>query len=627
MIFSLIEYKQRLLPSFLFTTLFFFWAAFSTVCQKNLIQRVDPPNWWVGMETDTVELLITKNTPFDIEYKVISDNATVVHQESARNPKYNYVTIVVSAQAEPGPIEFELSGKGIKKKSRYAYPLLKRSGNMPRKVTAADNMYLVFPDRFANGDDKNDSADGMYEKADRTALKGRHGGDLKGIEDHLDFIEDMGMTALWINPVLENNQHRESYHGYAATDSYRIDPRFGTNEQFRSLVEKCHSRNIKVVWDVVYNHWGDEHQLFKELPDSNWIHWFPEFTRTSYRAEVLMDPYASQEDRKIFSDGWFDRHMPDLNQQDPHLARYLIQNSIWWVEFAGLDAFRIDTYAYPDQHFMSRLNQSVKREFPDLFIFGETWVQSSPVQAWFTKGRRLGQPFDSHLDGVTDFQWYYAVTKALNENFGWEEGLRRIELTIAHDYLYEDIQQNVTFLDNHDLGRFYSMTGEDFGKWKIGMSLLGSMRGIPCVYYGNEILMTGFTDPDAHVRKDFPGGWKDDPVNLFRPEEMNSQQKEAYDFTCRLFQWRKKNPWMGEASTVQFVPENNIYVYFRKKDERTLMCIYNMNDDARDVHLSRFRETMGTSVSGTDIISNARVQLENSIRIDGKSAWLIELIP
>lgn len=624
MIFSHNEYKQKLI-----TPLFFIFIGIFTSCtaQKNFIQRVDPPNWWTDMEMDTIELLIEKNTTEKLIFSSKSKAIQILSQTEAKNTLYTYLTIAIQQNGAEENAEINFTGPTKKLNGSFVFPIHKRRGKFPLEVTAADNMYLLFPDRFANGDPTNDSKEGMLEKADRNELKGRHGGDLAGVEQHLDFIEKMGMTALWLNPILENNQPKESYHGYAATDSYKVDPRLGTNEQFVKLVKTCQDRGIKMVWDVVYNHWGNQHHLFKNLPDSNWVHWFDSFTRTNYRSEVLMDPNASALDKKIMTDGWFDTHMPDLNQQDEHLAKYLIQNSIWWVEYAGLDAFRIDTYPYPDQKFMAQLNQSLKREYPTLLIFGETWVQGSPVQAWFTKGQRLNQGFDSYLDGVTDFQWYFSVTKGLNEGFGWEEGLRRIEMNFAHDYLYENVNQNVTFLDNHDLGRFYSIIGEDFQKWKIGMSLLATSRGIPCLYYGNEILMTGFTNPDAHVRKDFPGGWAGDPLNLFNPDNMSKQQREAFDYTTQLFQWRKQNPWIGNARTLQFVPDENTYVYFRINESNKIMCLYNTDEKDKTISLLRFNEALGGSTSGMNILTREKIPLVETITIPAKSSLLIQVYP
>ncbi|MFO0386092.1 MAG: alpha-amylase family glycosyl hydrolase [Flavobacteriales bacterium] len=594
---------------------------------ESPIRRVDPPFWWTGMADSTLELLVHGTRL--AEYPVITlDGAETRMDSIIRMPNREYVILRlhIGRNQLPGVLTFRFSGPDVKP-FFHTYELKRRENTMPGQgISPADLIYLVFPDRFANGHPGNDVMAGTPEaEFDRQGLKTRHGGDLKGIADHLDYITDIGTTALWLNPVLENNQDRESYHGYAATDHYRIDPRLGTNEEFRELVAACHGRGIKVVWDVVYNHWGSQHYLHKNLPDSNWVHWFPQFTRTSYRAETLLDPYASAYDRKVMADGWFDTHMPDLNQRDPRLASYLIQQSIWWVEYARLDAFRIDTYAYPDQEFMRELNIRIRREYPRFVLFGETWVQGSPIQAWFTEKNGLSPQFSSELQGVTDFQLYYAITKGLTEPFGWEEGFRRIQLTLTHDLLYHDPGMNVTFLDNHDLGRFYSIIGEDFDKWKMGITLLLTLRGTPQVYYGTELLMTGFTNPDALVRQDFPGGWPGDSVNKFTPEGRTAKENQAFHFYRNLANWRKNNAWIGRAALRQFVPEDNTYVYFRMDDGHTVMCAYNLSDQPARLLTSRFAECLLGKNSGIDVLTGEHVKFGEVLEIPARSCRVIEL--
>jgi glycosidase len=317
--------------------------------------------------------------------------------------------------------------------------------------------------------------------------------------------------------------------------------------------------------------------------------------------------------------------MPDLNQQSPTLARYLIQNSLWWIEYAGIDAFRIDTYAYPDQEFMAQLNTAIRREYPDFTLFGETWVQGSNVQSWFTENSPVSASLNSHLHGVTDFQLYYAITKGLNENFGWEEGFRRIELTLGHDHLYYKPNQNVTFLDNHDLSRIYSVLGEDFRKWKMAVALMYTLRGIPSIYYGTEILMKNFSDPDAKVREDFPGGWANDKTNKFLPSGRSKEENEAFEYIKTLGNWRKQNPWLGSAKLTQFVPENNTYVYFRTDGERVLMAIYNGNTTATSLELKRFSECLQGRSVGKDILTNQRIHLEDKIELAPQTFYLYEM--
>jgi glycosidase len=466
-----------------------------------------------------------------------------------------------------------------------------------------------------------------FQGAHRDELKGRRGGDIQGICDHLDYISDLGFTALWINPMVENNEKRDSYHGYATTDSYLIDPRIGTLEELNKLTTSMKKKEMKHVWDIVYNHWGDQHHLFREMPDSNWFHWFPTYTKTNYRAETMMDPYASEYDKNLMANGWFDRHMPDLNQQDPHLSKYLIQNSIWWIEMGKIDAFRIDTYSYPDQLFMSTLNAAIKREYPNFFLFGETWVQGSAVQAWFPEGKKVGQNFDSQLDGVTDFQLYFAMTKGLTEPFGWEEGLRRIELDLAHDHLYAKPENLVTFLDNHDLARIYSLFNKDFEKWKMAHAMILTLRGIPCIYYGTEILMTGFCDPDAHVREEFPGGWPDHKVNAFEKKGRTDIQNEAFDFIQTLLNYRKKNEWLSTSKLTQFVPNDNTYAYARKSADgkKTLLCIYNMNEEAFDFPMESLKEISQSSMKGKNILDGTSLSWTKSLVIPSNGFYIIEI--
>jgi neopullulanase len=590
------------------------------------VDQVYPPNWWTGMAGDTLQLIMHGNNIQQYKLSLESPHSRIVRVSLPPNKNYLIANVVMTKEQLPGKLVFVLSG--IKKKRiEYHYPILARKNQGGANgIDASDLIYLVFPDRFANGDPTNDNIAGMKEAgSDRKGLKTRHGGDIQGILDHLDYFEELGTTALWINPLLENDQPYESYHGYAATDLYKIDPRFGTNELYKTLVEKCHERGIKMIWDVVYNHWGNENDLFVDLPDSSWVHWFPEFTRTSYRAEVLMDPYASETDKKIMTDAWFDKHMPDLNQQNPDLAKFLIQNSIWWIEYAGIDAFRIDTYAYPDQHFMKKLNESIRKEYPEFVLFGETWVQGTPVQGWFTEQVCFNKAYSSSLQGVTDFQLYYAITKGLTENFGWEEGFRRIELTLAQDVIYNNPNMLVTFLDNHDLSRYYSMMNENMENYKMGIALLYTLRGIPSIYYGTEILMKNYADPDAKVREDFPGGWPGDEVNKFVVAGRNEKEKEAFELCKKLGQWRKANPWIGKADLKQFVPNDDTYVYFRMYDQKMLMCVFNGNNEQKILDTRRFTECIKDASIGRDIISGMKINIGNSLTIGPNSFLLIEL--
>ena len=622
-----IKHINRMLKT-CFTLLYFLGVLAASAGDKRYppaVERIDPPFWFTGMANNQVQLLIKGD---NIEQSTISLNselATIERVFPAPNKGFVFVDLSIKPNAQPGTLNLEIVHAKLGKVT-YDYEL-KAKRYQKRGIDPNDLIYVLFPDRFANGDTTNDSSRELLEKTtDRKALKGRHGGDIQGIINHLDHLERLGTTALWINPVLINDQSYESYHGYATTDSYQIDPRLGSNELYKSLSEQCHARGIKMVMDVIYNHWGNEHILFKELPDSTWIHWFNSFTKTNYRAETLMDPYASNSDKNLMSKGWFDKHMPDLNQQNPTLANYLIQNSIWWIEYAGIDAFRIDTYSYPDQVFMKKLNNAILQEYPDFVLFGETWVQSTTVQSWFTQNSALSDPFNSELTSVTDFQLYFAITKGLMENFGWEEGFRRIEMTLGKDIAYKDPFMNVTFLDNHDLSRFYSVVNEDFDKWKMGISMMMTMRGIPSIYYGTEVLMKNYCNPDALVREDFPGGWPGDSLNLFDPAQRVGQVKEAYDYIYKLAQWRKNNPWFGRSQLMQFVPENNTYVYFRYDDGHTIMCAYSLNDKPVSLDLKRFEERIGNVKMAQSLITGKSMKLTDQLEIPAKGILILELL-
>lgn len=593
------------------------------------IERIDPPNWFSGLENSEVELLFYTEESNDLKISMHPESkkyATIIKVEKSKLNNYYFVKLEIKKQPSDNNIYFTVNAAGSSGSSMIPYSIVPKSAN-PQGLTQADAMYLVFPDRFANGDATNDTVANYFQGAQRDELKGRRGGDLKGIQNHLDYIADLGFTALWINPIVENNEKRDSYHGYATTDSYLIDPRIGTLEELQSLTSIMKKKEIKHVWDIVYNHWGDQHKLFRELPDSNWFHWFPNYTKTNYRAETMMDPYASEYDKNLMTNGWFDTHMPDLNQQDPHLSKYLIQNSIWWIEMGNIDAFRIDTYSYPDQAFMSELNKVIKKEYPNFFLFGETWVQGSAVQAWFPEGKKVGQNFDSNLNGVTDFQLYFALTKGLAEPFGWEEGLRRIELNLAHDHLYAHPENLVTFLDNHDLPRIYSLLNNDFEKWKMAHAMLLTLRGIPCIYYGTEILMTGFCDPDAHVREEFPGGWIDHPVNAFEKKGRTDIQNEAFAFIQTLLNYRKKNEWLATSRLTQFVPNDNTYAYARKSSDgkKAILCIYNLNGNAFDFPMETLKEITKQINCGKDILNNEKTSWDRTLSIPAKGFSLIEI--
>lgn len=589
------------------------------------LYRVDPPFWWAGMQNPDLELIligegIGKKTP-TINYLgvVLSE---VIHSEE---DGFLFLKLSLRDDVKPGKFDIQLTDG--KTKEYVPYELRARAPQASRQqgIDGRDVIYLIMPDRFANGNPKNDDVKGMAQRGvGRDSILLRHGGDLQGIQDHLPYIADLGVTALWLNPIQENDQPRESYHGYAITDHYRVDPRLGDNESYRKLVEQCHSKGLKMIMDMVYNHWGDKHYLHRRLPAPNWVHQQKEFQRTSYRANTLIDPHVAQSDLKVFTDNWFDRHMPDLDQTNPRVASYLIQNSIWWIEYANLDAFRIDTYLYSDQQFMLDLLAAIFREYPKFGVFGETWVQGTALQAYVTRNT-LVQAAPATLPGVTDFQLYDAINEGLTKKMGWTEGIMRMYWTLAEDYLYQDPNQNVVFLDNHDLSRFYSMMGKDLRKFKMGIAWLLTMRGIPQLFYGTEILMDSYAGPDAKVRIDFPGGWQGDSKNKFEANGRTQLENEAFDYLRTLLRWRKGKAIFKDGKLTHFVPADGIYVYFRSAGQERIMVVMNCNEEGRKLSLDRFAECLKGVMQFKDAVTAIEMPFTNELSVGPWTTLVLEL--
>jgi neopullulanase len=593
------------------------------------IKRIDPPNWFSGMKNESLQLLVygkDLNAITAIECDDNSIQATLIRDGVLESKNYTIVNLTIPAARKPGTINLKFSGNGKTINRPYELQARKFADKTPDPLTPQDFIYLLMPDRFANANTGNDKISGMNETCfNRDSILCRHGGDLEGVEKHLDYIQSLGVSAIWLNPVQENDQPDESYHGYAVTDHYRIDRRLGTNEDYKRLVQKIHGKGMKVIMDMVFNHIGDRHYLWIDPPSKDWFHIFPSFTRTNYRAPAIMDPYASAYDKTIMQNAWFDKHMPDLNQKNPHLANFLIQNSIWWIEYAGLDAFRVDTWAYPDQEFMFRWRQAIDREFPGFSIFGEVWDHGAAIQAYFIEGSGLNKTSRVSLPAITDFQFYYAINDIAQGKFGWTEGFAKMYYTLAQDFLYPKPEQNIIFLDNHDLSRFYSMCGEDIRRFKTGITLLLTLRGIPCMLYGTEILMKNWANPDARVRNDFPGGWPGDKQNKFLATGRSPAENDAFNFIANLADLRKKNPVLSTGRLTQFVPDDGTYVYFRTNREKVFMIMHNSNDKPKQLDGSRFAEMFKGYQSGTDLLSGKTFDNLKQLNLDAVSSYVVEL--
>jgi neopullulanase len=596
--------------------------------KQTAFHHVEPAFWWTGMKNSSLQILFHNKEANISGYKpaVTYPGVTVKDVKVVENNHFLFVTLDVSASAQPGvvPIVFNTGKKSI----TYPYELKAKSTekNRIKGFNTSDVLYLIMPDRFANGDVKNDSLSDMFEGVHRDGGEKRHGGDIKGITDHLDYIKDLGVTTIWLNPVLENNQHRSSYHGYAITDLYQVDKRFGGNSSYIDFINRAHGLGLKVVQDMVMNHIGIDHWLMNDLPEKTWINQWPEFTRSNYQGNVISDPYQSKFDQEKMSNGWFDTTMPDVNQRNALFATYLIQNTLWWIEYAGLDGIRMDTQPYPDKEFMSRWAKEVIEEYPTFTIVGEVWINSVPTTAYWQKGMTNGDGYQSNLQVVTDFPFCFTVPQALTEKPGWDTGMRRLYTLLSQDFIYPDPNRNLTFLDNHDMTRFFLSVGKDLNKFKMGIAFLLTTRGIPQLYYGGEILMDGDGGYHPNVRKDFPGGWPGDKTNAFAKEGRSKEQNEAFDYMRTLLNWRKNESAIHNGKLVHYIPEDNIYVYFRFNEQKTIMVVLNGNDTAKDLDTKRFSENMKGFRQATDVMTKSTISDMGSLKLEPQSALILELV-
>ena len=602
--------------------LFILRAAFPQVA----IDHVEPPCWWTDMRNNSLQLMIHgknigKTKPF-FEYKGVS-----LKGSTSTGTDYLFVDLSVGSFAKPGTITISFKEKdSVLITCKYELKARVKESARRQGFNTSDMMYLIMPDRFANGDPNNDDMPGMLEKADRTKPNGRHGGDIQGITSHLDYLQKLGVTTIWCTPLLENNLAAYTYHGYAVTDLYKIDPRFGTNDSYRKMVDAAHNRGIKVVMDMVFNHFGTNSFWMKDLPQKDWIHQWPEFTRSNFRGGVISDPYSSQFDQKKMSDGWFDVAMADFNQKNPYVAKYLIQNSIWWIEFAGLDGIRQDTYPYSDKDFMAEWMKTVREEYPNLNTVGEVWI-NYPAQVSYWLDNKINKDgYRSHLSNAFDFPLMGAIQKAFTENEGWDTGMARLYEILSQDFLYSDPSKLITFADNHDIERMYPVL-KTVNNVKMALAFIATTRGFPMIYYGTEALSDrGTLQGDPGKRKDFPGGWQGDTTNMFSRENLSNEQKDVLDFTSTLFSWRKSNKAVQNGKLTHYIPEDGIYVYFRTLDKTAVMVILNNNDKyVKTISTARYNENLKGFKTGKDIFSGNQIKDLSTIELPAKSVKIIEL--
>jgi len=591
------------------------------------IERVEPPFWWTGFEHSELQILIHGNnvsllTPA-IDYKGVAINR-VVRVDSLN---YLFLYLDIGDEAEPGTFDIVFTESEYRLSHTYELRQKNPDEGHTKGFTPADVIYLITPDRFANGEPNNDEFYFLDDKLARDEPYGRHGGDLKGISDNLDYIEEMGFTSVWLNPVFENAMPVWSYHGYAVTDFYSVDPRFGSNEEFRQLTADMKERGIGMVMDQIMNHIGSSHWWMDDLPTHDWLNFQEGFELTAHRRTTNMDPHASQYDKRRQSGGWFAESMPDLNQNNPLLADYLVQHSIWWIEYVGLQGIRMDTWPYPDKHFMATWTRRILGEYPTFSIVGEEWSEDPAVVSYWLRGDQNRDGFSTDVPHMFDFPLQAAMSRALMSDPSYFDGVWvSLYEVVATDFLYPDPSDLVIFPDNHDMDRIFTQLEENVDLYKMAMVYFATMRGIPQFYYGDEVLASHMgTSSHGELRSDFPGGWEGDTKNAFTGEGLTHPERDAQDFMRKLLNWRKSNPTIHSGKFMHFAPVRNVYVYFRYDDDDVVMVVLNRDEEEVELETGRFAERIGGSTHATDVISGRRYNIENSLVLEPRSVLLLEL--
>ncbi|SDS21683.1 glycoside hydrolase family 13 protein [Christiangramia echinicola] len=601
----------------------------SVINSYSQIDRVEPPNWWVGFEESNLQLLvygenIGKATPV-INY----DGVTIEKVNQAKSPNYLFIDLNISENTEPGTFDLILEMPDGKKET-YDYELKQRTRPAEDYIgfNNTDAVYLITPDRFANGDESNDIDESLNEKTiDREDDYARHGGDIRGIIDHLDYIDEMGFTALWSSPLLINDMKSGSYHGYAMTDFYRVDPRFGTLEEYKELADKAEKRGIKMIMDQVANHIGLEHWWMKDLPFSDWINYQEQFEKgekilhSNHKRTANQDNYASEYDKKRLNDGWFVDTMPDLNQKNPFMAKYLIQNSIWWIETLKLGGIRQDTYPYPDKEFMSDWAGAIMNEYPNFNIVGEEWSYNPLLIRFWQDGVDNG--YDSNLKTTMDFAMQGKIVEGLNEDEGWERGLHKLYEGLSNDFSYASPENIMIFPDNHDMSRIYTQLKEDIPNTKMALAYQLVLPRIPQIYYGTEILMDDTEKPGDHglIRTEFPGGWSDSEVNAFTAVGLTEDQNGMQSFLKSILNYRKESEAIHNGKTIHFAPENGIYLISRILENEKIVLILNKNEEAYDLDLERFKELNLQNSEMQNLISKENIIWDQTLELPERGVY------
>lgn len=603
-----------------------------TMQAATKIDHIEPENWYVGMKNSSLQLMVYGKNIRDSRVSVDYPGVKIDSLVRLDSPNYLFVYLNLSG-AKPGNMVLNIDGKKVN------YPLKARTMSGDKRIgfDNSDVLYMLMPDRFASGRNITKPMKGLNPYVvDRSKPSLRHGGDLEGVRQHLDYFNQLGVTALWFTPVLENNSpdmnSQSTYHGYATTNYYRVDPRFGTNEDYARLVAEAHAKGLKVVMDMIFNHCGYDHPWVKDMPSKDWFNtpeWMKKgdsyYLQTSYKLTPVLDPYASKVDKRETVDGWFVRSMPDLNQKNPHVMTYLIQNSEWWIETIGIDGIRMDTYPYADRKAMSQWMKILNEEYPNFNTVGETWVTEPAYTAAWQKDSKLSK-VNSYLKTVMDFSFYDKINLAKHEETdAWWKGLNRIYNSLCYDYLYENPSSVMAFIENHDTDRFLE-NGKDTLALKQALALLLTINRIPQLYYGTEVLMNGTKEvTDGNVRCDFPGGFAGDKHNAFTAEGRTKAENAMFNWLSKLLKWRRNNMVITKGKQIQFIPYKGVYVIARQWNDQTILTILNGTSQAVTLPLDRYAEVIGNHQEAKDVISGRKVKLGSELQLKARDTKVIEL--
>ncbi|WP_027330096.1 glycoside hydrolase family 13 protein [Marinimicrobium agarilyticum] len=604
-----------------------FLVLLSPLTLAQSIERIDPPFWWAGMASARLQLMVHGDRVGELDVTVDHAGIRLDTVHRVDSPHYLFVDLTLSNDFDGGTVPLTFTdGDNRTFVHDYAFRTRRKGSAERRGFDTTDAIYLITPDRFANGNPGNDSVPGMLEKVDRSRSVGRHGGDLAGMTEHLKYIADMGFTAIWPTPMLENNQAEYSYHGYSITDHYRIDPRFGRNADYRQLSLEGQRAGVGLIQDVILNHIGSNHWWMDDLPTNDWLNYQGNFEPTTHYRTSVQDPYATDIDQREFEGGWFVESMPDLNQRNPLVANYLIQNTLWWIEYADLYGIRTDTYSYSDKDFLSDWTRRIMEEYPNFNIVGEEWSTNPNVVSYWQRGKDNRDGYVSYLPSVMDFPLYDSLRTALTEEEAWNRGFIRVYESLADDNLYPDPMSLVIFAENHDTSRLYSLFDEDLDRFNIAMSLLATMRGIPQFFYGSELLATSpKTRDDGAVRSDFPGGWPGDTRNGFTGKGLSEPQRQAQSYLQTLLQWRQTSDAVHNGKLLHYAPHHGVYVYLRyTKEERVLVAI-NHSDQKQHLSTDRYSQALSNAVTATDVIRKVSQSVEDGLALEPMSAHIFEL--